>query len=185
MDHPAEKRRRLGEKEYKRVIQHSNMQEKRKDEEVQVENKPKTFQIFNIKRRKMNETPEIEKAAQELIEEENIEERDWDRAIWLREEEMKKKAEARSRRIAEAKRKEKSYELLRLCKKIMELEGSHWKKSQERRELEKREAEEKRERLNKAEAKKRQTLHKIKCNKIQEKITASLMMLPENENSKE
>ena len=48
----------------------------------------------------MNETPEIEKAAQELIEEENIEERDWDRSIWLREEEMKKKAEARSRRIA-------------------------------------------------------------------------------------
>ena len=43
MDHPAEKRRRLGEKEYKRVIQHSNTQEKRKDEEVQVENKPKTF----------------------------------------------------------------------------------------------------------------------------------------------
>ena len=178
MDQPAEKRRRLGENEYKRVIQNSNKQEKRKDEEVQVENKPKTFQIFNIKRRKMNETPEIEKAAQEVIE---IEERDWDRVIWLREEEMKKKAEARSRRIAEAKRKEKSYELLRLCKKIMELEGSHWKKSQERREVEKREAEEKRERLNKAEAKKRKTLHKIKCNKIQEKITSSLMMLPENE----
>ena len=83
MDQPAEKRRRLGENEYKRVIQNSNKQEKRKDEEVQVENKPKTFQIFNIKRRKMNETPEIENAAQEVIE---IEERDWDRAIWLREE---------------------------------------------------------------------------------------------------
>ena len=178
MDQPAEKMRRLGENEYKRVIQNSNKQEKRKDEEVQVENKPKTFQIFNIKRRKMNETPEIEKAAQEVIE---IEERDWDRAIWLREEEMKKKAEARSRRIAEAKRKEKSYELLRLCKKIMELEGSHWKKSQERRELEKREAEEKRERLNKAEVKKKQTLHKVKCSKIQEKITSSLLLLPENE----
>ena len=63
----------------------------------------------------------------------------------------------------------------------MEIEGNHWKKSQERRELERRKAEEKRERLKKAEAKKKQTLHKIKCTKIQEKITASLLMLPENE----
>ena len=66
MDQPAEKRRRVGENEYKRVIQNTNTKEKRKDEEVQVENKPKTFQIFNIKRRKMNETPELEKAAQKV-----------------------------------------------------------------------------------------------------------------------
>ena len=109
MDQPAEKRRRVGENEYKRVIQNTNTKEKRKDEEVQVENKPKTFQIFNIKRRKMNETPELEKAAQKVREEEKIDERDWDREIWLRDEEMKRIAKARTRRIAEAKRKEKSY----------------------------------------------------------------------------
>ena len=62
----------------------------------------------------------------------------------------------------------------------MEMEGNHWKKFPEKRDLEKKEAVERRERLEKAEAKKKQTLQKIECNNIQEKITTSLLMLPEN-----
>ena len=174
MEQPAEKKRKLGTNEYTRVLQNNMEQEKRKEEEEH-----KTFPIFNSKRRRKNEKPEETKPAPKN-DLETVDERDWDREVWLKDEEKKRQAEARDKRIAEARKKEKSYELLRLCKQIMEKEGTHWKKSQERRELEKNELAERTERLQRAENKKQKTLSRIRCNKIQEKITSSLESLPEN-----
>ena len=58
MDQPAEKKRKVGDNKYMRVMQNTHTQEKRKEEEVPNENKTKTFQIFKIKRRKKNKTSE-------------------------------------------------------------------------------------------------------------------------------
>ena len=84
------------------------------------ENITKTFIIFKNKRRKMNESTEetAPKKDQEVVDERN-----WDREVWLKDEE--KKSRSKTNKNDEAKKKEKSYELLRLCKNIMKKEGSY------------------------------------------------------------
>ena len=82
----------------------------------------------------------------------------------------------RKERIEKAERLSKSWEQLRLCKKIIEEEGTKWRKSAERREIELKQEEEKRERLAKARGKEEE----CKKRQVQKKITEVLEKLPEN-----
>ena len=76
---------------------------------------------------------------------------------------------------------EKSYELLSLCRKTLEEEGETWKKTKERRDMERLLEEERNERLAKAGLKRRKTLKNIKMKETQTKITDKLREIPENE----
>ena len=71
---------------------------------------------------------------------------------------------------------QRSWELLRQCKQLLEENGEKWKKSQERRELERKRREEREERLNRAKQKE----EGWKQTKIQKKITDTLAELPKN-----
>ena len=69
---------------------------------------------------------------------------------------------------------------MRLCKETIEENGEKWKKSKERRDLEKMEHLEKSERLGRAAVRREETLELIEKRKIQQKITENLKLLPEN-----
>ena len=75
---------------------------------------------------------------------------------------------------------EKSWDLLALCKQMMEEEGTNWEKSKERRELKKKEEEERMERRNKAAAKSREARENWERKMTQQRITETLKKLPKN-----
>ena len=70
------------------------------------------------------------------------------------EEKKRMEEERKAARLEKAEKLSKSWELLRICKKMLEENGHKWTKSKERREIERREEEEKRERIEKANKKK-------------------------------
>ena len=63
-----------------------------------------------------------------------------------RNERIENEENERNMRIKESQRKERSYDLLRLCKSMIEEEGVKWKVSKERRDYERRNKEERQER---------------------------------------
>ena len=75
---------------------------------------------------------------------------------------------------------QKSYELLRLCRKVQETEGINWKISKERRDQERKALEDKAERIQRGAHKKKQTLERIDKKLKQQRITQELEKLPDN-----
>ena len=86
------------------------------------------------------------------------------------EERMKREEEEREQRQRKAKRLQQSYDILRLCREVMEKEGIHWEKSRERREHERGKV----ERKHIAEIKKKAVNEKMAREKLQMRITENL-----------
>ena len=105
---------------------------------------------------------------------------EWDIRRKEIEENIRGEETEREERIEKARKLEKGWELMRLCKQLIEENGEKWKKSKERRDIERTEEEERKARRDKAAGKKRETLEKIETKKIQQKITDCLMKLPQN-----
>ena len=93
---------------------------------------------------------------------------------------MKEEEHRREKQIEKAKKLQKGWELMRLCRKTIEENGEKWRKSKERRDLEKQEELEKNERLERAAKKKSEVMDQQLRKKTQQKITESLKLLPEN-----
>ena len=179
---PVKKRRKIGEEKHIRVEQEEKKSEKRKDEEV---GEAGLFPIF--KRKKIIADDEIEREEERPLwddyEERKTDEElklEWEERLRLREESIQKEEEERKRLITKAEKLRKSWELLRVCREMIETEGDKWQKSKERRLEEKMKYEERERRLQVAGEKKRQTLDKLEKRKIQNKITENLRQLPEN-----
>ena len=86
----------------------------------------------------------------------------------------------RTTRKAKAEQLERSWDLLNLCREVMDKEGLSWKKSKERRDEERRRETEKREKLAKASRKSEEARYNHKCKQIQSKITTELKKIPQN-----
>ena len=141
---PAEKRRKLNKFEYKRVLEQKKEAWKRERQEEKMD-KEKTYEIFtNVKRRKT----EKETKNQQTGEEESKWEKAWTQEEWLerikeKQKELEKEEMDRLKRIEQSKRLQQGWELMRLCKEMMEVDGYKWKISKERRDMERNKLEEK------------------------------------------
>ena len=62
--------------------------------------------------------------------------KEWEEKLQEREKLMMEEEAQREKRIQKAKRMQQSYELMRLCRKTLEIEGITWAISKERREME-------------------------------------------------
>ena len=160
-EQPANKRRKLGMETYKRVINAERVGEKRNTEEeldIDQEDKNTAKRKKKTGEEKLPEGLEFEsgrkKTDDELAEE-------WNIRIKEREENPLREEAERTERIEKAKRMQKGWELMRLCKQTIEENGEKWKKSKERRALERSEEEERKERKDKAAEKRRKTLDTI------------------------
>ena len=105
----------------------------------------------------------------------------WEESLKEREEKMEDEEKERKLRGEKISSMEKSYELLSLCRKTLEEERETWKKTKERRDMERLLEEERNERLAKAGLKRIKTLKNIKMKETQTKITDKLKEIPENE----
>ena len=184
-EQPAKKRRKLGNMTHKRVMNWTEQREKRKIEEENQGKEQKTVEV--TKMRKTEDLKELEEKLPEGLEyeggrkkteEELLEE--WNKRLKEREEQITKEETERKERLEKAKRLQKGWELMRICKEIIEENGEKWKKSKERREYEKAENEEREERRERAENQKMKTLEKLETNRIQRRITDCLKSLPQN-----
>ena len=149
-DEPAEKRRKIGEEEWKRVKQTREIGEKRREREEKEEENPskrrKTNDIRNYMGDKIGGEEKTREEAEEQVagEKENEEkiptanseqegatygswqtgefmEKDfWDKFLEERKERLEKEEKERKERQERAKREEKSWELARWCKKTIE-----------------------------------------------------------------
>ena len=192
-DQPASKKRKITSSEHKKVLHKERNQEKRKEPEEEKAHagadrveKRKNYSIFQNKKKKIEEQ-KIEKPDKDMDKEaiendtlESQEQIDWDKKLEEKEKRIEKDAMERKERLEKAERLNKSYELLRLCRETLKLEGETWEISKERRELEKIKEYEKRERLLRAKDKKEKMLEKIKTKEIQTKITDNLNLIPKN-----
>ena len=187
---PAEKRRKISNKNYKRVIkinteqkrEHDKEEDERSAPEVEAKKYKKDLEISPpAPTEKQGEGKEKsgETSEKEVLEKEAKEA--WEERIRVREEMIIREEAERLERIEKAKRMSRSWELLRLCREIMAREGVNWKKSEERREKEKKEKIEKQERLARAEKKQMPYREKKKKELIQMKITTELKKIPDNE----
>ena len=89
------------------------------------------------------------------------------------EEEDETTKEERKRKAEKLRR---GWELFRICKEMIEEEGGKWKKSQERRDLERKKEEKRQERIARANRKKEEWNRE----RVQKKITETLNKLPKN-----
>ena len=180
-DQPAAKRRKVKEG-YKRVIQEQKKQEKRPIQESGEANKTEVYDIFKKRRKKefqeyLEEKEEEIKGNQVTYRKSEEELRkEWEEKLQEREKLMAEEDELREKRIHKAKRMQQSYELMRLCRKTLEMEGITWAKSKERREMER----SKILRLSEGKAKKKIQVEKKEKETIQRKITENLAILPKN-----
>ena len=179
---PAQKKRKTGTITYRRVINMDMEGEKRKNEndtetEKKTTNGSKRIRKLEVREMELPEGLEYEggrrKTDEELAEE--WKERLREREIWMQEEETR-----RVERIEKARKLQRGWELMRMCKEMIEENGEKWKKTKERRDMEKREELEKRERQRRAAEKREITMEKIQKKRIQQKITEKLNILPEN-----
>ena len=107
-------------------------------------------------------------------------EKEWTEEEWLKriDEKQKELEEAEAQR---ARRKlQQGWELMRLCKEMMEMNGYNWRKSSERREFERNRLEEREERIMTAQRKKQNIMENERKRQIQRRITESLGELPNN-----
>ena len=135
-DQPAMKRRKL-EVGYRRVIQEVPQAEKRQGEDEEV------YAIFRSRKLQKREEIEFEeylkeKAETEPVKSEEERKEEWAKRVAEIEENMRREEEERNQRQEKARRLKQSYDLLRMCKEMMEKEGTNWAKSKERREYERR-----------------------------------------------
>ena len=185
-EQPAQKRRKINAGRFKRVLpQGDNIQEKRK-EEKELE---KTYPIF--KRRKHNVENQENEIAENGVGEtewkkktdEELQE-DWDKKLAERERRIMMEEEKLRNQIQKSEKAKKSWELswklLTLCREALEIDGTNWEKSKERRAEEKKKEEEKLERLRRAEIKRNTLTEKLEKRKLQTKITETLQELPQN-----
>ena len=86
----------------------------------------------------------------------------------------------RAAKKQKVERLERSWDLLNLCREVMNKEGLTWKASKERRDLEKKMNMERAEKIEKANKKSETAKYDYKCKTIQSKITTELSKLPEN-----
>ena len=175
-EQPAGKRRRINEDDHKRVLKEKEKFEKRK-ETPEEEN---FFPIFVRKKAKLDQTKQEIEEIEETRWEKAWTEEEWKEKIKEMEKNIKEEEILRKKRIDEARRKEKTWELLRLCRRTIEEEGSKWKVSKERREMEREAALEREERLLIGRQKGSLAKEKHEKKEKQEKITKTLNKLPEN-----
>ena len=171
LDQPAEKRRRTGQTTHKRVYQDNRKQNKRPETERKEEEEEQNTGYYPIFKKKRIEQQDTEEDRSSKEREEQKNETEQDRKLQEEEEEK-----ARRDRKEKALRLQKSWELLRQCKAILEENGEKWKKSKERRDQERRKEEEREER--KARAKRKE--EGWEAARIQKKITETLLLIPEN-----
>ena len=180
---PAKKRRKTGVVTFKRVINTETEREKRKEMTGEEEKRqsqagegPKLRKI-EIMEPELPEGLEYEggrKKTEEELEEE------WREKLRNREIQNQEDDHRREKQIEKAKKLQKGWELMRLCKEMIEENGEKWKKLKERRDWERREEMVRKERLEKAAAKKKEMMDNLEKMKIQKKITENLKILPEN-----
>ena len=96
----------------------------------------------------------------------------------MKENELKEERKERMERGEHERKVDKSFELLTLCKEMLQQEGETWHKSKERRELERVKEMEKRDRIMKAEGKKAETLTKLNKKKLQITIRNRIFIKP-------
>ena len=131
MNQPAMKKRKLTSDKYKRVHQDDRKAEKRGEEE-RMEN---YFPIFK-KPKKNTQAEEEEMRKYEDEVKFNKKEEETDKKV---EEEA---AQIKEERIKKAEKLRRGWDLFRICKKMIEEEGSKWKICKERREIERKKEEE-------------------------------------------
>ena len=103
----------------------------------------KIYDIFKKRRKcefenylKEKEMEELGQETETLMKSEEELRKEWEEKLQRREERIAEEEEKRATQIEKAKKIKQSYELLNLCRKTLETEGITWKKSKERRELE-------------------------------------------------
>ena len=183
MEQPANKRRKIENYTYKRVLKVEREEGEKRSIEIQAEaakeeeNATKKMRKVETGCERLPEGLEYEggrkKTEKELLKE-------WNERIAEREEFLLREEKERCDRIEKAKRMQKGWELMRLCRNMIEENGETWKKSKARRDIEREEEEQRKERKAKAAEKKKQTIEKIESRRKQQKITDCLMKLPEN-----
>ena len=186
-DEPPGKRRKIGEersewrrtRERERKIPKKQEREKRKEEEVGDERQPRKKKLRQMK---IGET--VEEAREnmrgrysEFGEEEKWEIYDWEGKMKEYKRELEVQERRRSEKIERAKKLEKSWELMRLCKEFIQKNSTVWKDEEELRRKKKDEEERKMERLREV-ARKKGTLRE---KEVQKKITDTLKSLPQEE----
>ena len=95
-------------------------------------------------------------------------------------EEMEREELERKKRIEQSKRLQQGWELLRVCKDLMEMNGYKWKISKERREMERSKLEERHDRIKRAQKQKMDIVETERKKNIQRRITESLGELLRN-----
>ena len=186
-EQPAGKKRKLNKYEYKRVLEQKKEAKKRERMEKAEEKETGTYEIFELSRRKKHKTENRDKEV-EAVEVEETETRwekawtqeEWNKRIKEQQDQLDKEEEERNKRITLSKRLQQGWELLRVCKEIMETEGYKWKISKERQEMERNRREEKEERLRRAQGLNQKAIETENMKQIQKKITESLRELPGN-----
>ena len=184
IEQPAKKRRKTGKIEFKRVINPETDGEKRKvDPEIEKtdpkeeKTKIRRVEVTEEEGEQLPEGLEYEGGRKKTDEELANE---WRERIREREAQIEEEEKSREKLIEKAKKLQKGWELMRLCRETIEENGEKWKKSKESRDLEKTEQLEKSERLGRAEKRREETLELIGKRQIQQKITENLKLLPEN-----
>ena len=162
------------------MIQEVNQAEKRQGAEE------KLYEIFRNTKHQKREDKEFEECLNQKEMEEKAEaepeksedelKKEWEERVAEMEERMRREEEEREQRQKKARKIQQSYDLLRMCKEMMEKEGVHWAKSKERREYERGKA----ERMRMVEVKKKTLNEKEARKKMQQSITETLEKLPEN-----
>ena len=187
LEQPAQKKRRLSKEEYKRVLIEKKEAKKREraeagEDTAKTENN-KYYQIFNTTKKKKiekNEDKMTDREEEEVPLDKKWTKEEWDEKLRRRQARIDKEEIERLEKIEKAKRMEKGWDLIKLCKKMMQEEGFNWKISQERREQMRKEEIERTERKGRAAVKKTETLEKIENKNLQRKITDTLGKLPRN-----
>ena len=194
-DQPSQKRRKLGENEWKSVMQEKEPAEKRKQEEK--ENKENNEKP-KAKKRKVTildyirESEEKEEEAKEDQDSnirygsyetgEMMEEDFWDKYLAKRSSEMEAAEEERRKRLEKAKRQERSWELMRVIRDyIEEVKANSWFRNKEIRRVRERAESEKRERLERASMKKEELGKRIEVQKRQQNLIEMMKKLPSKE----
>ena len=129
------------------------------------------------KKRKIIEETETQNKEKEE-ETESRWEKGWTQEEWLERinEKQKEMEEAEAqiiKRIEQSRKLQQGWEMMRLCKEMMKLNGNKWRKSKERRELERNRLEEREERIGRAQRLKLDIMEKEKKKQIQRRITES------------
>ena len=137
LEQPAGKKRKLNKFEYRRVLEKKKEARKRERLAEKEAQNTKNYEIFENAKRKKQELDIEHTNNDQLPETETRWEKAWTQEEWLkrikeRQEALDKEEEERTKRIELSKKLQKGWEMIRICKELMETEGYKWKISKER-----------------------------------------------------